>query len=152
MDAPKEVPTPASFACINASLVVPRTAAVCSGSIGNFVWNDLDRDGPAGYSVLAFLTTVYARTVIRLDYETARIVKIIAGALGIYATSVLVGDNGPAVNLATSLSLVGLLPVVLWLLGFWTSAEKSRLTSVVRTAVRTRRDHHHGELGPIGHP
>ena len=109
-------------------------------------------DTAIGYSVLAVLTTVYARRVIKLDYETSRIAKIVLSALALYAASLLIGDSGPAINLAVSLLLLALFPPILLLVGFLTPAERSRLLSAIRTTLRARRDHHQGELGPIGHP
>ncbi|MFL5733714.1 MAG: lipopolysaccharide biosynthesis protein [Chloroflexia bacterium] len=100
-------------------------------------------DTAIGYGALAVFTTLYARRIIHLAYEVERIAKLAGAALLIYALGVLLGDSiydrSILLDLALKLTLVALLPMVLWLLGFWTPGEKAKITSTLSRAFRAPR-------------
>jgi O-antigen/teichoic acid export membrane protein len=98
-------------------------------------------DTAAGYGALAVLTTVYATRVIALNYEAGRIAKVVLASLLLYAAGALPVGIGPALNLLIHLSLAALLPGVLWLLGFWTEGEKTRISRLISLRARGRRYH-----------
>jgi O-antigen/teichoic acid export membrane protein len=112
-------------------------------------------DTAIGYGLLALLTTAYAQRVMHLDYEVVRILKIALAALLVYGAGLLAGDAvlgaDPLFDLALKLCLAGLLPIVLWLLGFWTPGEKTRISHTIAVHLRGKRYHPQRGLGQIGH-
>lgn len=92
-------------------------------------------DTAVGYGLLAVLTTLYARSVIPLKFEVARIIKIAIGSLAVYGVHFFVDTDNPLINLPVSLGLVSCLPLVLTLLGFWTASERARLARLLHLRV-----------------
>lgn len=89
-------------------------------------------DTAISYTLLAVLTIIYTRRVVALKYEAPRILRIGIASLGLYGAHLIMTTEHPLLNLLVSLLLVGCMPLLLWLLGFWTTSEKVQLARLLR--------------------
>jgi O-antigen/teichoic acid export membrane protein len=95
-----------------------------------------------GYGILAALTFVYAQRVVPLKYEIARVVKVALAALALYIAGSYLPVHDYAWHILLSLVLVSSMPLILWLMGFWTPVEKEVVARTLKsfgTSLRTNR-------------
>lgn len=85
-----------------------------------------------GYGVLAILMLYFAHSLAPLPLETGRIYKLVGAVFIAYVLGRLTFQFTPTINLLIGFVITGSLPVILWLLRFWTVEEMSVLKHLLR--------------------
>ena len=86
-----------------------------------------------GYSVMIVLTFYLAQRLYYVPYDYPRLAKIFVAAIAVYLISTWLSPDTLIPALLIKVTALVSYPIVLWLLGFFETAELSRMRDVVET-------------------
>jgi O-antigen/teichoic acid export membrane protein len=90
------------------------------------------------FALLFGIMLFVGQRIFPIRYETTRLVWLMAAALGLFAVGFFLGPRGFWQGLVFKTGLVLLFPVILWLSGFFTPAERGRVAQLIHAATRRR--------------
>lgn len=83
------------------------------------------------FAVLFAMVTAASLRVWRIPYEYVRLVRVVGVFIVIYAASVLARSSHAWIDFAVKLLLLGTYPLLLWLVRFYTAAERVKIREFI---------------------